>query len=318
MKRHSRVYARINLDAVEENFCRMRENIRKEHGALPIARLVEPYDYIWGFAVATVEEAVELREHGIHKPILILGFTFSEDYEMIAQQELRPAVFKLSMAKELSRAALHSKKKIMIHLALDTGMTRIGFADNEESIEIIREITALPGLEIEGMFTHFARADETDKENAREQLRRYLAFARALERAGISVPLKHCSNSAGILELPEANLDAVRAGITIYGIYPSDEMDRDNVKLHPVMELKSHIAYIKTVEGSSRQLWRNLCYRSSHQDCHYTGRLWGRISQKPEQRRLCPDPWKAGQNPGQSMYGSVYGGCHRYSGRGTG
>ena len=262
MKRHSRVYARINLDAVEENFCRMRENIRKEtkmiavvktdaygHGALPIARLVEPYDYIWGFAVATVEEAVELREHGIHKPILILGFTFSEAYEMIAQQELRPAVFKLSMAKELSRAALHSKKKIMIHLALDTGMTRIGFADNEESIEIIREITALPGLEIEGMFTHFARADETDKENAREQLRRYLAFARALERAGISVPLKHCSNSAGILELPEANLDAVRAGITIYGIYPSDEMDRDNVKLHPVMELKSHIAYIKTVEA---------------------------------------------------------------------
>ena len=262
MKRHSRVYARINLDAVEENFCRMRENIRKEtkmiavvktdaygHGALPIARLVEPYDYIWGFAVATVEEAVELREHGIHKPILILGFTFSEDYEMIAQQELRPAVFKLSMAKELSRAALHSKKKIMIHLALDTGMTRIGFADNEESIEIIREITALPGLEIEGMFTHFARADETDKENAREQLRRYLAFARALERAGISVPLKHCSNSAGILELPEANLDAMRAGITIYGIYPSDEMDRDNVKLHPVMELKSHIAYIKTVEA---------------------------------------------------------------------
>lgn len=124
MKRHSRVYARINLDAVEENFCRMRENIRKEtkmiavvktdaygHGALPIARLVEPYDYIWGFAVATVEEAVELREHGIHKPILILGFTFSEDYEMIAQQELRPAVFKLSMAKELSRAALHSKKR---------------------------------------------------------------------------------------------------------------------------------------------------------------------------------------------------------------
>ena len=168
---------------------------------------------------------------------------------MIAQQALRPAVFTLSMAKELSRAALHSKKKIMIHLALDTGMTRIGFADNEESIEIIREITALPGLEIEGMFTHFARADETDKENAREQLRRYLAFARALERAGISVPLKHCSNSAGILELPEANLDAVRAGITIYGIYPSDEMDRDNVKLHPVMELKSHIAYIKTVEA---------------------------------------------------------------------
>ena len=262
MKKHSRVYAQINLDAVEENFRRMKGNIREGtemiavvktdaygHGAVPIARLAEHFDYIWGFAVATVEEAVELRTHGIHKPILILGFTFPEDYQTMAMQELRPAVFKLSMAKELSLAALRCKKKIHIHLALDTGMSRIGFADSTDSVPDIKEISTLPGLEIEGMFTHFARADEADKSNARVQLNRYLDFTSMLEQAGISIPMKHCSNSAGILELPEANLDAVRAGITIYGIYPSDEMDRDNVKLQPVMELKSHIAYIKTVKA---------------------------------------------------------------------
>ena len=262
MKKHSRVYAQINLDAVEENFRRMKENVREGteiiavvktdaygHGAVPIARLVEHYDYIWGFAVATVEEAVELRTNGIHKPILILGFTFPEDYETVAMQELRPAVFKSSMAKKLSQAALRCKKTIRIHLALDTGMSRIGFADTPDSVPYIREIAGLPGLEVEGMFTHFARADEADKSNAREQLNRYLDFTSMLQRAGISIPMKHCSNSAGILELPEANLDAVRAGITIYGIYPSDEMDRVNVKLQPVMELKSHIAYIKTVKA---------------------------------------------------------------------
>lgn len=262
MKKHSRVYAKIDLDAVEENFRLMKAGLKEGtkmiaviktdaygHGALQIARLVEDYDYIWGYAAATVEEAVFLRENGIRKPILILGFTFPEDYEVMAEHEIRPAVFKLSMAKELSEAALRTGKNMKIHLALDTGMTRIGFADTEASVEVIKEIAKLPGLEIEGMFTHFARADEKDKTAARTQLKRYLDFAQLLEKAGVYIPLKHCSNSAGIMELQEANLDAVRAGITIYGIYPSDEMDREAMKLHPVMEIKSHIAYIKEVEA---------------------------------------------------------------------
>ena len=262
MKKYSRVYAKIDLDAVEENFRLMKAGLKEGtkmiaviktdaygHGALQIARLVEDYDYIWGYAAATVEEAVFLRENGIRKPILILGFTFPEDYEVMAEHEIRPAVFKLSMAKELSEAALRTGKTMKIHLALDTGMTRIGFADTEASVEVIKEIAKLPGLEIEGMFTHFARADEKDKTAARTQLKRYLDFAQLLEKAGVYIPLKHCSNSAGIMELQEANLDAVRAGITIYGIYPSDEMDREAMKLHPVMEIKSHIAYIKEVEA---------------------------------------------------------------------
>lgn len=259
MENYSRVYAKINLNAVEENVQEMRRKLKKGtkmiavvktdgygHGALQIARLVQPWDDIWGFAVATVEEALFLRKNGIHKPILILGFIFPEQYELLAQHEIRPTVFKLSMAKQLSQAGTAAGKTIKIHFAVDTGMSRIGFQDTESSIQTIQEIAKLPGLEIEGLFTHFARADEKDKTSAQLQLERYLKFADRLSDAGISIPMKHCSNSAGLMELPQAHLDAVRPGIILYGIYPSDEMKKEAMKLKPVMELKSHIAYIKT------------------------------------------------------------------------
>ena len=127
-------------------------------------------------------------------------------------------------------------------------MSRIGFADRQESVAQIKKIKELPNVEIEGMFTHFARADETDRSPAMDQLKRYLNFAKLLEDAGVQIPMKHCSNSAGIIRIPEANLNAVRAGITIYGLYPSNEVARDNLKLIPAMELKSHIAYVKPLE----------------------------------------------------------------------
>ena len=130
-------------------------------------------------------------------------------------------------------------------------MSRIGFADVPESVETIKKIAALPNVEIEGMFTHFARADETDRSPAITQLNRYLAFAELLEKAGVEIPMKHCSNSAGIIRVPEANLNAVRAGITIYGIYPSNEVERDIVKLIPAMELKSHVSYVKDLPAGT-------------------------------------------------------------------
>ena len=133
------------------------------HGAVPIAQMIQPEDYIWGFAVATMTEAMILRKNQITKPVLILGYTFEEDYEDLIRYEIRPIVFKLDMAKELSEAAVHLKKTLSIHIGLDTGMSRIGFSDTEESIETIRKIASLPGIEIEGMFTHFAKADELDK-----------------------------------------------------------------------------------------------------------------------------------------------------------
>ena len=256
--RYSRVCAEIDMDAIAENFRVMHEAIDPEtkmvaviktdgygHGAVPIAQMIQPKDYIWGFATATMTEAMNLRKNQITKPILILGYTFEEDYEELIHYEIRPVVFKLDMAKELSQVTVRLRKTLPIHIGLDTGMSRIGFSDTEESIQTIREIAKLPGIKIEGMFTHFAKADETDKTAAHRQFERYMHFAHRLEEAGVSVPLKHVSNSAALMELPDMNLNLVRAGISIYGIYPSDEVSRDSMKLIPAMSLRSHIVYVK-------------------------------------------------------------------------
>lgn len=261
MKKYSRVKAVVSLDAIAQNFKEMRKNIKPDtqmiavikadgygHGAVAIARLIHDYDYIWGFATATAEEALQLRNAGVTKPILILGLVFEESFEELAMADIRLAVSNYEMAKQYAKAGERIGKTVHIHLALDTGMTRIGFADVPESVEEICRISELSNLEIEGMFTHFARADEYDRSPAMVQLDRYLAFAKLLEEAGISIPVRHCSNSAGIIRVPEANLNVVRAGITIYGIYPSEEVERDIVKLEPAMELKSHVSYVKDVQ----------------------------------------------------------------------
>ena len=264
MEKNNRVKAVISLDAVEQNFREMRKNIAEDtkmiavvkadaygHGAVPIAHLIENHDYIWGFAAATAEEAVHLRQAGITKPILILGIVFDEYFPELVQYDIRPAVCEYDEAKKLSDEAVLQNKTVHIHIALDTGMTRIGYADIPESVEEIKKIAELPNLEIEGMFTHFARADEYDRSPAMVQLERYQDFSKRVEEAGVDIPLHHCSNSAGIIRVPEANLSIVRAGITIYGIYPSSEVGRDIVKLAPVMELKSHITYVKDVPAGA-------------------------------------------------------------------
>ncbi|MBS6712844.1 MAG: alanine racemase [Ruminococcus sp.] len=264
MEKNNRVKAVISLDAVEQNFREMRKNIAEDtkmiavvkadaygHGAVPIAHLIEDHDYIWGFAAATAEEAVHLRQAGITKPILILGIVFDEYFPELVQYDIRPAVCEYDEAKKLSDEAVLQNKTVHIHIALDTGMTRIGYADIPESVEEIKKIAELPNLEIEGMFTHFARADEYDRSPAMVQLERYQDFSKRVEEAGVDIPLHHCSNSAGIIRVPEANLSIVRAGITIYGIYPSSEVERDIVKLAPVMELKSHITYVKDVPAGA-------------------------------------------------------------------
>nr|WP_317362687.1 alanine racemase [uncultured Blautia sp.] len=261
MKMHSRIQAEIDLDAITYNLEHIKKNLAPGtqviavlkadgygHGAVPLARRIQKDPEIWGIAVATVEEGEELRNAGITKPILILGYTYQEDYQKIANLDFRPAVFKLSMAKELSKAALEAGKTLKIHIKIDTGMTRIGYRDVKKDVPEILEISKLPGLEIEGIFTHFARADEADKTPALVQYEKFQEFIRALEQEGLHIPMKHCSNSAGIIRMQEANLDAVRAGIILYGLYPSKEVERESVPLKPLMSLRSHIAYIKTVE----------------------------------------------------------------------
>lgn len=261
MEKCNRVKAVISLDAVEHNFHEMRKNIAQDtkmiavvkanaygHGAVQIAHLIQNYDYIWGFATATAEEALALRKAGVMKPILILGIVFDEYYPELVRNHIRPAVCEYEEARKLSAEAVSQGETVHIHIALDTGMTRIGFADIPESVEEIRKIAALPNLEIEGMFTHFARADEYDRSPAMVQLERYREFSGRVAEAGVEIPLHHCSNSAGIIRVPEANLSIVRAGITIYGIYPSAQVETDIVRLAPVMELKSHVTYVKDVE----------------------------------------------------------------------
>lgn len=264
MKKYDRIRAEISLNAIAHNFAEMKKNIKKDtkiiavikadgygHGAEAIAALVHDYDYIWGFAVATAEEALQLCSFGVKKPVLVLGLVFEEYFPEMIAHKIRLTVCSYEMAEKLSEEAVRQGKQVHIHLGLDTGMSRIGFEDVPKSVEKIKQIAALQNLEIEGIFTHFARADETDKTPALLQLNRYLEFIKLLKENGLDIPLKHCSNSAGIIRMPEANLNAVRAGITIYGIYPSVQVERDIIKLAPVMELKSHISYLKDLKAGS-------------------------------------------------------------------
>lgn len=258
MRQYERAYALIYLDRIEENMESMRRNLKPGtmmigvvktdgygHGAVPVAKAIDPF--VCGYAVATVDEALELRRHGITKGILVLGVTAPCRYREIIREEIRPSVFQLEKARLLSEEAEGMGKKAKIHLAVDTGMSRIGMSPDEKSADMAAEIAKLPGIEIEGMFTHFARADEADKGPANMQLKRYTDFVNMLKERDVFIPIRHCSNSAGIVDLGEANLDAVRAGITIYGLYPSDDVDKQAVPLKPAMELKSFITYTKEI-----------------------------------------------------------------------
>ena len=261
MKKYRRVHADIDLDAVQFNFDQMSKNIPQGtkimavvktdaygHGAVPLASFMEPCEKLWGFATATVDEAVELRQAGIKKPILILGYTFPECYTHIVKNEIRQTIFTLDMAKALSNEAVRQNKKAYIHIKLDTGMGRIGYQNAKEAAADAEKISKLPMLEIEGVFTHFANADASSQENTLRQLEKFDEMIEAMEAIGVTFSLKHCANSAGIIELTERKFDLVRAGIISYGLWPSDEVKKDVVQLKPILSLKSHVVYVKEVE----------------------------------------------------------------------
>ena len=262
IEEYSRVYATVDLDAIHSNMDHMKANIAAEtkmigviktdgygHGAIPIAKELEELDYMFGFATATVEEAMILRNSGISKPILILGYTFPYSYEEMIRNDIRPAVFRYDMIEQLSERALRIGKKAKIHVKVDTGMSRIGVTSDKEGMDFIGKVLKTPGIEVEGVFTHFAKADEKDKTAVLLQINRFKEFIRNIEKeTGYHIPICHCSNSAGIVELKEANMNVVRAGITMYGLWPSEEVAKDIVELKPAMELKSRIIYKKEVE----------------------------------------------------------------------
>ncbi len=261
LEKYQRVYAAIDLNAIEHNMNEIKAAIKPGtqilgviktdgygHGAYPIARELENIEEVFGYATATVEEALTLRKYGIQKAILILGHTFPYSYPDLVNGEIRPALFRLDSAKELSDTAVKLGKKCKVHIKVDTGMSRVGIFPDESGLEFVKEVSKLPGLEIEGAFTHFATADEKDLTKAKEQLRLFNGFCEKVKtELGIQIPICHASNSAGIIAMPEANLDMVRAGVILYGMYPSDEVSKEVLKLAPVLELKSHLTYVKTV-----------------------------------------------------------------------
>lgn len=261
MKKYSRVCARVNLDAIEYNMEMMRRNMHPDtkmiavvktdaygHGAVQVGRILEPKDYVWGYAVATADEALFMREHDLMKPILVLGCVFPEQRIDMIERGIRVTCYTEEMAQDLSNLAVEMGKKAYVHIKLDTGMGRLGFLINEESAEIIRRIASMPNLVMEGMYTHFAKADETDKEFTQKQIEKYQWMRQALTDRGVNFEFYHCSNSAGIIDMKEANMDLARAGISTYGMYPSEEVVKENVPLKPAMELISHVTHVKWVE----------------------------------------------------------------------
>lgn len=262
MKHFRRVFAKIDLNAILSNMEQMEKNLKPGtkmlavvktdgygHGSIPVAKLLQDKPYMFGFGVATVDEAIDLRNAGITLPILILGYTFPDGYDDLAKEEIRPALFREDNLELLSAAAIRNNRNIKVHIKVDTGMGRVGIKPDDSGVEFVRKTLATEGLEIEGIFTHFARADETDKSSANEQLTVFKEFVKRIEdELQISIPIKHCSNSAGVMEMPEANLDVVRPGITVYGLMPSDEVVADKIQLTPALSLYSHIVFIKDVE----------------------------------------------------------------------
>ena len=258
IKEYYRVQANINLDAIYQNVANAKKLLKPGtkimaivkadgygHGAIETASVID--SIVDAYGVAILEEGIELRQAGFTKDILILVFTPAPLYEPMINYNITTAVFQLDMAQKISETAVKLGKKAHIHIALDTGMNRIGFKQDNESLDIIKQIAALPGILIDGCFTHFARMDEKDKTKAKIQFERFILFTKRIEAAGIKLPLKHAANSAAIIEMQETGLDMVRDGISVYGMYPSEEVDKFRLALIPAMELKAHISFVKTI-----------------------------------------------------------------------
>ncbi len=264
LRKYYRAYAEIDLEAIRRNAISAKDcaGTKTEliavvktdaygHGAVPVAKAV--YDYVAGYAVATIDEALELREAGIDKTIISLGYISPYDYELLITNDIIAPIYDYEQAKQLSDMAVKLNKDALCHIKVDTGMNRIGIdAKSEVGIkagcDVISQIVKLPMLNVDGIFTHFATSDEADKTLAVKQYELFIKLIDKLNDMGISFKHKHCSNSAAIIDLPQFNMDWVRQGIALYGLYPSDEVNKRRTMLFPALSLKSHIVHIKDVE----------------------------------------------------------------------
>ena len=256
-ERFFRCFAAIDLSAIDHNLAALQGKMAPGvktmavvkadaygHGAVPVAKHLEDrVDYL---AVACIEEALELREGGIEKPILILAYTSPACYNELIDGDITATIYNLEDAQLLSQAALAKGKKAKVHAAVDTGMGRIGVEPTAAGADMIAAMAAMPGIELEGLFSHYACADCADKADKNAQTRLFEGFLQLLEQRGIDIPIKHICNSAGTME-PDNQYDMCRLGIALYGLYPSNEIDKTKITLRPAMEVLSHVTHIKTV-----------------------------------------------------------------------
>ncbi|MBQ6369220.1 MAG: alanine racemase [Parasporobacterium sp.] len=263
-----RLWADVDLNAIRSNILKVQKNLSEHvrtcavvkadgygHGAVQVAEAVS--DLVDFYAVATIEEGLELREHQIWKPVLVLGYVHPSMYESAIMNGIRLTVYDLSIAKGLSaaherlisQAGSEQVKDAPIHIKVDTGMSRIGFFPSRESVQVLKEIASLPGIRMEGIFTHFANADDETTERALDQLDVFRRFLSELEAEGLHFPVRHCANSAAATCLQEAQLDMVRLGISMYGLYPSCYVRQ--IPLEPAMSLRSHVIMVKKIPAGT-------------------------------------------------------------------
>lgn len=256
---YHRTYVKVDLDAIEYNVNNILEKINNKskllivvkadsygHGSVEVSRFLQ--DKCDFFGVACVDEAMELVEAGINKPILVLGYVSPSEYETVVKYDLRIPIFTYENAIALSAEAGKQGKVIPYHFCVDTGMSRIGFQVNEKNADMCRKIADLPNIQAEGIFSHFATADESDLTKTYNQLALFKKFIEMLSERGVIIPIKHLNNSAGIMMVDDC-FDMVRSGIVTYGLYPSEDVDKSRLSLKPAMEWKTHISYVKTLEA---------------------------------------------------------------------
>ena len=248
-------YVKINLDAIDSNIDAIRARVGTDvmavikadaygHGAIQVARVLQ--DKCSFFGVSSILEAMELRRAGLYNPILILGHTPVSAYPALVQAEIRPTIYHYEDAAALSQAALQEGKTAAFHLAVDTGMSRIGFQATPEDADVCARIARLPGLFAEGLFSHFATADCADLSRARNQAALFDGFYEMLKDRGVEVPIRHLNNSAGLMNF-DNHYEMVRAGIVLYGMYPSDEVDPSLLTIRPALQWLSRVTHVKTL-----------------------------------------------------------------------
>lgn len=260
MKLTRPVWAEVNLDHIAHNIREVRRVTKKDalvtavikadaygHGAVELGQTLLD-NGADRFAVATLSEAVQLRKYYADTEILVLGYTPDNSADLVLKSGLIQTLYSLEQAEAFNQIAKSLDKRVKIHIKLDTGMHRLGFKADAESVEAIEAITKLSHIEVEGIYTHFAVADEVDKSYTLKQVKKYNEVIDGLEAKDIHIPIKHVSNSAAIIDLPDLNYNMVRAGIMLYGLYPSADVKKQNVSLREAMSLKAELSHVKMLE----------------------------------------------------------------------